>query len=361
MTNSMILNAQWATRPDDQRFTTLEQLHAATLRRKTSSHTQQVRIDEMRAMASQDNDISLGYAGINGQLEVAKPTHWSFNQIAAVTGAPTSWMRKVPAELAAINLQYGLERLASREEGLLLIDDERQELRAVTSTTYGRIWDHELVEAVMDLNEAHGGRWKIPAASYAATNPKRASTLYASDRDVWLFLVDDQHPIEVNGEVLFRAFAASNSEVGGGTMWLTTLLYRRICDNRIIWGVEDQRELSIKHTRNAPERFRDEVGPALKAYSEASDRGVIEMVKKAQEIRISKDSDKDAVQTWLRARGFTASVSKAIETAAVVEEGEAATLWDIVQGTTAHARSLQYQDERVALELKAAKLLGNLN
>src|SRR3546814_6921642 len=80
------------------------------------------------------------------------------------------------------------------------------ELRAVTGPDYGRIWDHELVAAVMKIagNGIGDTRWKVPGLLNWSTmthNPfvdvtKDTTTLYASDRDVFLFLVDDAHPIE---------------------------------------------------------------------------------------------------------------------------------------------------------------------
>ena len=85
-------------------------------------------------------------------------------------------------------------------------DDGRVELRAVTGPDYGRIWDHELVAAVMKIagNGTGDTRWKVPGVMDWSTmthNPlvdvtKDTTTLYASDRDVFLFLVDDTNPIE---------------------------------------------------------------------------------------------------------------------------------------------------------------------
>ena len=40
------------------------------------------------------------------------------------------------------------------------------------------------VDAIRRANQ--DGYWKVPAASYSTSNPKRATTLYASDRDVFL-------------------------------------------------------------------------------------------------------------------------------------------------------------------------------
>jgi hypothetical protein len=47
---------------------------------------------------------------------------------------------------------------------LLQTQDGRAELRAVTGPDYGRIWDHELVAAVMNIAGDGVGdtRWKVP-------------------------------------------------------------------------------------------------------------------------------------------------------------------------------------------------------
>ena len=131
-------------------------------------------------------------------------------------------MRQLPAPLAGINLQHGLLSHRAELVKTLEADDGRVELRAVTGPDYGRIWDHELVEAVMRIagNGTGDTRWKVPGLldwSTMTHNPfvevtKDTTTLYASDRDVFMFLVDDAHPIEAgrlpNGDpdLYFRGF-----------------------------------------------------------------------------------------------------------------------------------------------------------
>ena len=53
--------------------------------------------------------------------------------------------------MAGINLQHG--PLSHRAELVKTLEAEngRTELRAVTGPDYGRIWDHELVAAVMKI------------------------------------------------------------------------------------------------------------------------------------------------------------------------------------------------------------------
>ena len=119
-------------------------------------------------------------------------------------------------------MQHGL--IAHRGELVKTLEtgDGRTELRAVTGPDYGRIWDHERVSAVMKIAGSGTGdtRWKVPGTldwSSMRHNPfvevtKDNTTLYASDRDVFLFLVDDANPIEAgrlpNGDpdLFFRGF-----------------------------------------------------------------------------------------------------------------------------------------------------------
>src|SRR5437773_2153478 len=69
---------------------------------------------------------------VPGRDEPVVPTHWSFGQLCTLVGAPTSYLRQLPAALSAINLQHGL--LAHRGELVktLEADNGRVELRAVT-------------------------------------------------------------------------------------------------------------------------------------------------------------------------------------------------------------------------------------
>ena len=105
---------------------------------------------------------------------------------------------------------------------------------------HGRIWDEDVVRTVIAIND---GRWVVPGkvagggmADMYTEVTKQSTTLYASDRDVWMFLVDEQHPVEIDGEAYFRGFIVSNSEVGNATFTVKTFLLKQVCMNRIIWG-----------------------------------------------------------------------------------------------------------------------------
>ncbi len=322
---------EWASRPDDQRFLTVDDLHKSVLARKRESWTASPSCKQMRVLPLENNEIGVQvYSPTAGEERMLTPTNWSFNQLSAYAKAPASYLRSLPAELACINLQYGLEMNASRDDALVLAQSNGNNvLRAMTSPSYGRIWDSEVVTAVQKANV--DGRWQVPAASYATTNPKRATTLYASDRDVFIFLVDPKNPVEVGKESLFRGFYVWNSEVGSATFGLTTFLYRYVCDNRIIWGAQDVKELRIKHTGGAPERFAYEGQKYLKRYAEESTVQAVEGIKRAQNTDVPLKKEQK-MEDWLAARGFTRSQAKASVETAQAEEGQARSVWEIKAG-----------------------------
>jgi len=354
-TNLMQASQQWATRPNDERFLSLADLKAKVAQRKVESWTATPNTRDMRVGADDQGLFVTVYDPARGSDVPLDLTHWSFGQLCQYAQAPASYMRALPPQLATINLRYGLESNPVRDSGLILAHTNGSDfLRSITSTNYGRIWDAQVVEAVERVNQ--DGRWQIPAASYATTNPLRATTLYASDRDVFIFLVDPQNPVEVGGDTLFRGFFTWNSEVGSAVFGLSTFLYRYVCDNRIIWGATDVKELRIRHTGGAPERFAWEGRRYLERYAnEATDR-IVEGIVKAKETEVPVRRG-DTVQDWLRERGFSKAQAKAGYEAAIMEEGKATSIWDIVQGLTAYARTIPHTDSRIELERKASDLM----
>lgn len=353
----MTASNQWATRPDDERFTSMEALATAVHTRKDESVVPTVPV---RSLTVGHDDYGLWVDSDHSNTGRLDPTNHAFRQLAYHAGAPAAYLTELSPELAVANLQYGLDNHLRHQSGdVMMLTREgsgRYDVRAFTSPRYGRIWDAEVVDAVNDVNQ--DGYWQIPAASYSEADPKRATTLYAGDRDVFMFLVDPDHPVEPGGETLFRGFIVQNSEVGAATFNVTTFLYRTVCDNRIIWGATDVRELRIRHTSGAPERFITEGKAMLAEFAGASARGVVDDIRAAMGYELDRaDRDDGGWVTWLRNKGFSAPTAKAAVTRAIAEEGQARSLWDIVNGLTAEARDVPFQDQRVALEARAGDLL----
>jgi hypothetical protein len=358
--NITTVSNQWQTRPDDQRYLSLDELAAAVSARRDLSCVTNVRLDSLTV----DNDQG-------GQMLLTAPdgqrvpfTHWSFGQLASLLGAPAAYLRKLPAPLARVNLEYGLEGTdGGRQDAKLLYRPASDspadgEVRAFTSTTYGRIWDAQVVDAVQRINQ--DDRWHVPLKAYGGQNSKHATTLYAGDRDVFVFLVDEARPIELGDQAYFRGFLTWNSEVGRSVFGLQTFLYSSVCSNRIIWGARDVEELRIRHTSLAPDRFVEQAQPALVAMSEASPRPIVEAIQKAKSTRVGKTVAD--VEAWLTRKGFGRAESKlAISLAQrggdTGSSGDPTNVWDLVQGGTAAARAIGTTDSRLDQERKWSSLL----
>ncbi len=365
------VSSEWFSRPDDERYLSLSELYGAVKSRAERARTRTVETAAIRVEATRDNSERLALI-VPGERQALAPTHWSYGQLCSLVGAPSSYMRQLPAPLAAINLQHGLLNHRAEQVKTLATDDGRVELRAVTGPEYGRIWDHELVSAVMIIagNGTGDTMWKVPGVldwSTMTHNPfvditKDTTTLYASDRDVFLFLVDDTHPIEAgrlpNGEpdLYFRGFYAWNSEVGSKTLGIASFYLRAVCMNRNLWGVENFEEISIRHSKFAAARFAHEAEPALTSFANSSPAPFIAGIRAARE-RIVARNDEDR-QSFLRKRGFSKGETGKIIDTVLQEEGRPPeSIFDFVAGITAHARDKAHQDTRLELEGKARKLL----
>jgi len=366
------VSSEWFSRPDDERFLSLGDLVRAVRARSERSRTRVVETALIHVEASRTDPERLLLMLPGADTPVA-PTHWSFGQLAAQIGAPAAYLRQLPAALAGINLQYGLTSNRAEQIKTLETDNGRVELRAATGPDYGRIYDHELVEAVQRIagNGTGDTRWKVPGVldwSTGIYNPrvditKETTTLYASDRDVFLFLVDDMNPIEAgklsdgSPDLFFRGFYCWNSEVGAKTLGMASFYLRAVCQNRNLWGVEDFEEISIRHSKYAASRFVHEAAPALANFANSSAQPFVNGIRAAR-VKIVARSDEDRTD-FLRKRGFSkAETTKIIETVLCEEGRPLASVFDFVQGITAVARARPHQDARLDMETKAKKLLG---
>ena len=365
------VSSEWFSRPDDERYLSLSDLAQTVRERSERSRTRVVESAFIHVEANRSDPERLSLLLPGADAPVA-PTHWSFGQLASLVGAPAAYLRQLPAALAGINLQYGLTSHRAEQVKTLELEGDRVELRAVTGPDYGRIHDYELVEAVQRIagNGTGDTRWKVPGVldwSTGIYNPrvditKDTTTLYASDRDVFLFLVDDLNPIEAgrlpdgSPDLYFRGFYVWNSEVGARTLGMASFYLRAVCQNRNLWGVEDFEEITIRHSKYAASRFAHEAAPALLNFADSSPMPFVNGIKAARE-RIVAKSDEDRTD-FLRRRGFSRAESGKIIDAVLAEEGRPPeSIFDFVQGITAIARDKPHQDARLEMEGKAKKLL----
>lgn len=365
---------QWANRPDDERYLDLGTMRTAIEQRFKDCRSVEINSDQLDF----NPDMSLNIQDYDN----ITMTNWTYNQLCQAANAPVGYIKTLPSELASSCLKHGL---ANKPNDIIkaLVNTRTKELRAINSATYGRIWDYQVIDQVMKIagNGVNDTQWKIPGQinwesgnGYTVEyNPyvditKENTTLYASDRDVFLFLVDDTHPIEIgklpNGEpdLVFRGFYVSNSETGAGTFDMSCMLMRGVCQNRNIWGVEGKQSLTMRHSLKAPDKFAQQAFPMLAAYSMSPTVGLIAKVNAAKALIIANDDEERLDFLTSSKIGLSKGIAEAVVQRVFVEEQHPMTsLWDAVQGMTAHARTIQHQDARILLEQKAGKLMSKIS
>jgi hypothetical protein len=359
MLNQMSANEQWRNRPSDERFTSLPELQAQMQHVFDHSNAKVVASRSIKADISDGKLVVVGPSG-----NPAFPTNFAFGQLAQRAGAPAGYLRDLPNELVVDLLNYGLQVNRPVEDiGILLYKNGGPAMvNAVTGPNYGRIWNVRAADALIEaFGDGRTGTFRVPGEfGKQVAITKENTTLYASDRDMVVFLADEDKSVDVPNRrdgktgLISTGIVLGNSDVGGGSLWVASFAFDHFCCNRIIWGLRNVEELRIRHTASAPHRFLSEVVPMLKEIAR-SDVGL----KQAQ-IIAAQQAKIDDLDKFLANRKFTRSQISGIRAAYKNDEGvelTSASIWDAVVATTAYARGLEYQDARVDIERAAGKML----
>jgi hypothetical protein len=345
---------QWAERPPDQRFQSLDELHAVCAGYRGVAATATVPYRALKAVPQgQDVILENGNSGAQGQL-----THWAFGQLCQRAGAPASYLRELPATLAAECLNTGLHARPDDDQAQVLVHrpNGTRLIRAFTSTDYTRIWNSDVTERLGRLAER--GSWR-PAP--AAMDGSRG--LYASDHDMFAFLVDNGRRVfeKLPGGGLSRGFFVWNSEVGAASFGVCTFLYEYVCGNHIVWGAKGVRELRVRHVGDADNRAFHELSGQLRIYAESSASEDEARIQRATTFSLGRDKE-EVLDRVFGLRVPQLSRKRTDEAYQLAEAhadwyGDPRTAWGIANGITELAKALPYTDDRVALDRAAGKVL----
>jgi len=342
---------QWAKRLPDERFSSLTELYSFVKDRKDASK-QYIRPLEQISL----NVTPEGAITVNEDSKPALLSNWAFGQLSRTIGAPAKYLRSLPPKMACDCLLYGLRsnnqttKLLIREEQPQRDDYTHHWASAFTGQSYGRIWDADVVENLIKAIDCTS--WRLPDNQ----NLNR-SGLYASDRDFFAFMINDEKPVEIGNAKLGKGFFCWNSETGASTFGLTTFLYNYVCQNHIVWGAEEVNELKIYHRNNAINNFYNNAIPILNRFVENSkiNENIKYSLDKAMNQPIADNIEE--TQEWFKNKPFTKKeIANAWETG-IAEGEDVSNLWGMIQGLTAYARDMPYGNKRVNLEKRAGALL----
>lgn len=361
MANNVLMAAsnQWMTRPADQRFASLTDLHSAVCaHRDNAIEAPSVDLKKLRVEMMDFEDatepVLIGQSG-----KVARFTHNGFKQLASRIGAPANYLRELPGELVMANMNYGLQAVqeTGRDDNLLFAKNGHMRLRAALSSSYRRIWNADITKRLIQLTDQHP-EWQPAPAAFDGSRG-----LYASDSDMFAFLVDNDRRIFEKGPAggLGRGFFVSNSETGNGSFAITTFFYEYVCGNHRVWGASGVKELRIRHVGNADDRAFSELSVELTKYADASAKDDEAKVERARTKVLAENKDEllDLI-FGLRLPNIT---RKTLESSYKVAEehehwyGDPRTAWGITGGMTQVARDLPNASDRVALERATGRVL----
>lgn len=347
-------NKQWATRPADERFGSLQAMYDATRSYAAIAREKLVPWNTLRVEAQGESGEELGLIGRGGVP--AQLTHYAFGQLASRVGAPAGYLRELPATLAAQNLNHGLKSKGDGNAQLLFHQNGNLLLRAATSEKYSRIWNWEVIQRLQELSARHG---LVPAAPTFRQFGDNAPALYASDHDMFAFLMTPERMlVDPVGKELFRGIIAINSEVGAAALKIMALYFRDICGNHIIWGAEQIAEVNIRHVGEAAERWSAAQVSVRKYLDGAASFDTAKFVEMTRTIAGTKDEVLDKVFSLRIGELSRKAIAASYDAVVVEEDGQPNTVWGLAQGITRVSQRESFADERNKLDRAAGKLLS---
>lgn len=357
---------QYAVRPKDQQFGSIQALYAATKAYADSAIEQhKVPLGNLRALADHGDVVIVGQKNIPSKL-----THWAFGQLCQRVSTqghtvPASYLRDLPATLAVQNLNHHLAHRLSQVPSsgqpdaltvnMLFHNNGGLLCRAMTSEMYSRFWNWEVSERLLDL-QTKG--WE-PARPDMRQIDDRLP-LYASDHDMFAFIRHSQRTLSEPGnpDGLWRGMIVRNSEVGDGALWFLRFLYRAMCGNHIIWGAEKVSDLRVVHKGNVRERVQAWEMEIRRYLNEtaAEDEAKIASAR-TRKIAATKAEVLDAI-FGKRAVGLSRKVIEMGLDAVVPEQdGDPRTVWGVINGLTRYSQSIPYADQRTEIDRAAGRIM----
>jgi Domain of unknown function (DUF932) len=373
--NITTAQSQWYRRPADERFTSLQAMHAAALTDRQESIERTLPVRDLTIRVA-DTGTQAERIVINGKTNAASLTHYAFSQLSSIAGAPAGYMRRLPAPLAAECLSHGLRAIvdaATREQHKLYLRVPRHhdgtpntdalQAKAITSGDYARIYDVDIIERLIRVQEASPA-WHLPT-DWNHT----PSGAFRGDRDMFVLMVDGGSIVEdptirtdsstgSEGRALYRGVIVRNSEVGHCALTLSTFMFRFVCGNLCIWGAENVRTIRRRHVGSSYSlmaRVSEGMRHArdFAARPASMDESAIRLLN-ARELGKTQD---EVIRVGQDA-GLSAPVARLSYDLAMTHEDNPRSVWGYAQGitrasqqTTDGATDDRFQIDRIAGQL----------
>lgn len=282
------------------------------------------------------------------QIEDAEDAHlslsdWSFTQLCKLCGVQKDTVNKLSSETAS---RVFRDTMPHSRKPLQVYAADRTAL-AVHSSTYSRLFDAEVLEAVREA---------APDFTPPPTGMGGATGLYAGEQDMFAFGIDPNGWVEIGGENFAPGFFVWNSEVGKRSLGVQTFWFQQICQNHIVWDAIEVIELKRRHIGDMREALNDvrmAVDQLVKKRDERRDsfaKGI------GQAMQTPFGQDAEEVRKLLTTHGISFRMAEQVVQTA--EQQSSFSVFGIVDAMTRIAGSYENAGDRLLLDQKAATLLS---
>ena len=155
---------------------------------------------------------------------------------------------------------------------------------------------------------------------------------------------------------LRKGLMVYNGETGHKSFGWQMFLFRNVCSNFNIWDLQEGRTKRVRHTksvRDAFEVFKEDCKNLSGSLSEFE----LDFLTKASKTEFAKE-DEDAIKRLNRLGVTNANARAGVEAAHLDINGGNLSVWSVVNGLTWTAKSLENEDDRVALSAQAGDVLN---
>lgn len=288
-------------------------------------------------------DLRLTTDGADLLLNERPLTNWSFRQLCTIAKAPVELISSVSTDTATRVLN---ERIAMRTDTTkhsVLIGNT---VRAITSQTYQRVWDRQMLGAV--ANAVHG----------TAVKPYK---VFVGERDAFVCLVNKTPIYEKDADKLSRGMFVWNSEVGARTFGIARFLFRSICSNCMIFGMKMDTIIRRRHTGDMAQI--SERIPEFVAWCDTPMNDETARIERARAKVLNPESILDTLFVNFnvtRSDGMRIVEYAKVDERISREYGDTTaqwnTVWGVMQGVTRYSQTLPYANDRVTFDLIGNRL-----
>jgi len=295
---------------------------------------------------------------LDGETEIkGELTNYSYKQIVRMAGVNLGMIERLKPETRSRVINELMPREDSRVGQILLENvDGVQKVRAFTGSQYKRLWDDDVCGEVDRWLLGSGWTPASPTFRYSGPEEGKPKCLVRDDRSSFMFFMKDGdggQSDDLGG--LRRGLAVWNSETGDRMFGWTSFLFRDICANLLIWGMQEQMIYQVVHRQGIVDGFGEFKKQVAEMGTTITDEE-FDFLHKAADVEFAPNVE--GAEKRLNKMGVTKKVAKAsVELAQTQLGGEDLSVWSVTNGLTAYANTLSHGRDRIDIQQKAGEIL----